>query len=233
MAVLEVIDLSRQYPSSGQYDEVVYCDVSFKAKQGELTLISGESGSGKSTLLRQLALIDPSSTGRISLFDKQVNHLSTSKKAKLRAAHVGFIFQSFALIEEFSILENCALPLIMNGVSRKKAHALAKRQLGEFLPDIDPCKKPNELSGGQQQRVAMIRAIIHRPEIIIADEPTGNLDRRNAERIKTALKHMADELNSAVIVVSHDPTFSDIATHQYQLVPSTTHRAVSQLEKVF
>lgn len=233
MAVLEVVDISRSYPASDKSIEMIYSKVSFKACQGEVTLISGESGSGKSTLLKQLALIDEARTGSVSLFQNQVQNLSSAHKARLRAAHIGFIFQSFALIEEFSILENCALPLIMNGMKRSKARKIAAQQLHKFLPDLNVEKRPNELSGGQQQRVAIIRAIIHKPEIIIADEPTGNLDNQNALKIKTALREMARELGSAVIIVSHDLTFSEIADHHYELCASINGSAKSELRKVF
>lgn len=233
MAVLEVEGISRSYPTSDKSKEVIYSEVSFKAHRGEVTLISGESGSGKSTLLKQLALIDETTTGYISLFQNQVQRLSNARKARLRAAHIGFIFQSFALIEEFSILENCALPLIMNGMKRYKARELAAQQLNKFLPDLNAEKKPNELSGGQQQRVAIIRAIIHKPEIIIADEPTGNLDKQNALKVKAALREMARDLGSAVIIVSHDLTFSEIADHHYELSGSLSNNVKSQLKKVF
>lgn len=232
MLVLKVNNISRCYQASDNSTELIYSEACLQAAKGEVTLISGASGSGKSTLLKQLALIDKSPTGSIQLFEKCTNALSSSQRAKLRAKHIGFIFQSFALIEEFSILENCALPLIMNGVARQRALLLAKQQLAKFLPDLDPHKKPCELSGGQQQRVAIIRAIIHEPDIIIADEPTGNLDQGNAEKIKATLKEMASELASAVIIVSHDLSFSEIADHHYQLIPLTESQAKSALRQV-
>lgn len=233
MQVLKVSNISRTYQASDNRLELIYRDASMHASKGEVTLISGASGSGKSTLLKQLALIDSTPSGSILLFDKATQKLSSSQRAKLRAEHIGFIFQSFALIEEFSILDNCALPLIMNGTPRKQAQRVAEQKLKQFLPDLNLLKKPCELSGGQQQRVAIIRAIIHKPAIIIADEPTGNLDNDNALKIKSTLKEMADQLGSAVIIVSHDLSFSEIANHHYELIASNDEQAKSTLRQVF
>lgn len=226
-------NINRVYLSGNKKKEVIYSNLSFEAKMGEVTLISGVSGSGKSSLMKQLALIDSSEGGNISLFGERVDNYSNSKKAKLRARYIGFIFQSFALIQELSVLENCSLPLIFNGMSKKEANKKAVMKLSEFLPSTDVNKKPNELSGGQQQRVAIIRAIIHNPGIIIADEPTGNLDIKNTEKIKAELESMAKHLKCAVIIVSHDLSFSSIATRQYKFIPCEKTLAISKLIRVF
>ena len=233
MVALDVTGISRTYTTSNKKIETVYSDLSLSANEGVVTLISGESGSGKSSLLRQLALIDASSNGQIRLFGKTTQHLKNSEKSKLRAKHIGFIFQSFALIDEFTIEENCALPLIMNGKSRRFALAAAKNRLHDLIPGIDVNKKPKELSGGQQQRVAIARAIIHSPGIIIADEPTGNLDGDNAQNIRKALRKMAVELGCAVIIVSHDTKFINIANTHYKFIKNNSEMSTSQLIRVF
>ena len=213
---IKVTNLDRYYRIDGK-SAAIYKGLALEAKAGEVTLIMGASGSGKSSLLRQIALLDTIPKGDVFYSGQSVADLSNAKKAKIRAEKLGFIFQSFALIPEFSVLENCALPLLMNGYGRASAEDKAKDFIKRFMNDIDPDKKPNELSGGEQQRVAIIRALIHEPNVVIADEPTGNLDEDNAEFIKSELKRIAKRLGSAVIIVSHDKSFIETADVYYQL----------------
>jgi len=215
--VIKVAGLSKSYSISGKHT-TIYQQVAFEANAGEVTLIMGPSGSGKSSLLRQIALLDNGKEGDIYYRNTLVSKLNTRAKAKVRAKELGFIFQSFALISEFSVLENCALPLLMNGYSQAQAREKAQRFIHKFIEDMDMHKKPNELSGGEQQRVAIIRALVHEPSIIIADEPTGNLDELNANFIKTELRRMATDLGSAVVIVSHDASFIKQADAFYQLI---------------
>jgi lipoprotein-releasing system ATP-binding protein len=228
---IEVEGLMKSYRTRGD-ERIIYENVNFAAQPGELTLIMGESGSGKSTLLRQIALLDPVTKGDIYYFGTNVAGKSISEKAKIRAKQLGFIFQSYALIEEFSVLENCALPLLMNGYNKSAAMAKARDYIQNFICDISADKQPNELSGGEQQRVAVIRALIHQPGIVIADEPTGNLDEKNAEIIKQELVRIAKQLGSAVIIVSHDESFIDCSDAFYQLVASSAPRVKSQLVRI-
>ena len=225
--VIKVTGLSKTYSIRGK-STTIYSQVDFEAKAGEVTLIMGPSGSGKSSLLRQIALLDDGE-GDIQYAGQSVNHLSVRKKANIRAKELGFIFQSFALIEEFSVLENCALPLLMNGESKTQANTQAKVYLEKFIPGMVHDKKPNELSGGEQQRVAIIRALIHGPRIVIADEPTGNLDEENSQLIKSELNRIAKEMGSAVIIVSHDTRFVEQADVFYQLVQNKKHASKSTL----
>ncbi|MGF1763198.1 ABC transporter ATP-binding protein [Aliivibrio kagoshimensis] len=231
-AVIEISHISKEYSVGSGLKEVIYRDACLEAHSGEITLIMGESGSGKTSLLRQIALIDNKQVGTICYFNQQVQQLSTAKKAKLRAKHIGFIFQSFALIEEFSVVENCALPLIMNGTSRRHALLQAANKIEHYIPGLNVEKKPTQLSGGQQQRVAIIRALIHEPQVVIADEPTGNLDSANSKRVRDALLEMAHQQNSAVIIVSHDPSFIDIADRYYELQDSSVDGVKSTLMRI-
>ena len=231
-AVITVSNISKVYSMSAGLKEVIYRDACLEAIAGEVTLIMGESGSGKTSLLRQIALIDNKQVGTICYFDQQVQQLSIAKKAKLRAKHIGFIFQSFALIEEFSVVENCALPLIMNGTARRVALVEAAKKIEHYIPGLNVRKKPSQLSGGQQQRVAIIRALIHEPQVVIADEPTGNLDSANSKRVRDALLDMAHQQNSAVIIVSHDPRFIEIADRYYELQNSPVDGIKSVLMRV-
>lgn len=216
VVAIKVTNLDKNYFIDGKLTSI-YKNLALEAKAGEVTLIMGASGSGKSSLLRQIALLDSIPKGEIFYGHQSVATLGKAKKAKIRAKHLGFIFQSFALIPEFSVLENCALPLLMNGNKRSEANHKAKDYINRFMNDIDPDKKPNELSGGEQQRVAIIRALIHEPSVVIADEPTGNLDEANAGFIKSELKRIAKSLGSAVIIVSHDKSFIESADAYYQL----------------
>jgi len=228
---IELQGLSQSYRTRGE-TRVIYDNVNFTAKSGEVTLIMGTSGSGKTTLLRQIALLDRTSQGEIYYFGESVAHKNLAKKAKIRSKQLGFIFQSYALIEEFSVLENCALPLLMNGYKKTAAMAKAREYIHNFIADIAVNKQPNELSGGEQQRVAVIRALIHQPGIIIADEPTGNLDSHNANLIKKELVRIAKQLGSAVIIVSHDDSFIECSDAFYRLEPCVDPQVKSQLVKV-
>lgn len=228
---IEVEGLMKSYRTRGA-EHIIYENVYFAAQPGEVTLIMGESGSGKSTLLRQIALLDPVSRGNIYYFGENVAGKNMSAKAKIRAKQLGFIFQSYALIREFSVLENCALPLLMNGFSKSAAETKARDYIQNFICDISPDKQPDELSGGEQQRVAIIRALIHQPGIVIADEPTGNLDAKNAEIIKQELVRIAGQLGSAVIIVSHDESFIERSDAFYRLESRIQSRVKSQLVRL-
>jgi ABC-type lipoprotein export system ATPase subunit len=226
--VIKLTGLEKSYVTRNQ-KRVIYQDVCLDAKAGEITLIMGASGSGKTSLLRQIALLDSVTKGDVQYYGESVAVLGSRAKAKVRAKSLGFIFQSFALISEFSVLENCVLPLLMNGYNKVEAREKALAFIQTFIADIDSNTRPDELSGGEQQRVAIIRALIHEPGIIIADEPTGNLDDTNAQFIKDELKRMAKVLNSAVIVVSHDTSFIDYADAFYALEKGDNTDAKSSL----
>ena len=184
--------------------------VSISINQGEFVTIMGQSGSGKSTLLNIVGLLDSASEGSYSLLNQEMFGLKESEKSKIRKQNIGFIFQNFNLIDELSVYDNIELPLIYNGVSsseRKKKVENISERLG-----ISHRMKhyPQQLSGGQQQRVAIARALINDPKIILADEPTGNLDSKNGNEVMELLTDL--HANGATILMvthsDHDASFS-------------------------
>jgi putative ABC transport system ATP-binding protein len=172
--------------------------------QGEFVVIIGPSGSGKSTLMNQVGILDTPSQGRIFLDNIDISTLLESDLAQLRGKKIGFVFQQFNLIPTLTALENVILPTIFQGlpesarISRAK-HLLERVGLGERLHH-----KPNELSGGQQQRVAIARSLVNNPEIILADEPTGNLDSHSGEQVMQMLSDLHQKEKKTIILVTHD-----------------------------
>jgi len=187
------------------YNNKLILDIeNLNIKQGEIVVILGKSGCGKSTLLNVLATIDSdvSQDSKIEILGKDIFSLTEKEKTEFRRENMGFIFQFHELIPEFNVIENCTIPLILKGYSKTKAEAIVKEKLKE-VDIFDFYKKPNELSGGQQQRVSIIRAILHSPKIIFADEPTGNLDPQTTKQVIELLKkHKSKE--TTLIIVTHD-----------------------------
>lgn len=183
--------------------------------RGDFVAIMGPSGSGKSTLLNIMGLLDRPTKGRVIVCGEDVSKLSPRRMAYLRNRRIGFVFQQFNLVNRLTVLENIELPLVARGIPRKQRIELAKKALIMAGGDLSWLpKKPNQLSGGQQQRVAIARAIVGSPDIILADEPTGNLDRTSAKIVvQTFMK-----LNSAgntIVVVTHDPEVANCARKIY------------------
>jgi len=207
---VSVEGLQKSFKDHQNRDIVVLQDLHFKANAGEITIIMGPSGCGKSTLLNILSTIDNEfENGKVFVMDKEIKNLNESQKADFRNKNIGFIFQSYALIPEFSIVENCAIPLIMRGTSKKEANHKAKEIIKELISDANDnffLKTPNQLSGGQQQRIAIARALIHEPDIIIADEPTANLDEKLSLEFIRILRELKSQ-NRTIIVATHDPLF--------------------------
>ena len=185
-------------------------DVSITINQGEFVTIMGASGSGKSTLLNIVGLLDNASSGNYELLNQEMNGLKEKEKSKVRKQNIGFIFQNFNLIDELSVYDNIELPLIYNNVSsserKKKVEIIAERLgISHRLKHY-----PQQLSGGQQQRVAVARALINDPKIILADEPTGNLDSKNGNEVMELLTDLHAQ-GSTILMVTHsdyDASFS-------------------------
>nr|WP_322623569.1 ABC transporter ATP-binding protein [uncultured Flavobacterium sp.] len=185
-------------------------EISLEIKKGEFVTIMGASGCGKSTLLNIVGLLDNANGGSYKLLDKEINGLSESEKAKVRKENIGFVFQNFNLIDELSVYDNIELPLIYNKVpatERKvKVEAIAERlAISHRLKHY-----PQQLSGGQQQRVAVARALVNNPKIILADEPTGNLDSKNGNEVMELLTDLHAE-GATILMVTHseyDASFS-------------------------
>lgn len=190
-------------------------DISFELETGESVAITGASGSGKSTLLSLLAGLDTSSSGQVVMDGQRVDTLDEEGRARLRQNKVGFVFQSFHLIPALSALDNVMLPLELKGEknARKQAEGLLKRVgLSERTSH-----KPMELSGGEQQRVAIARAFAGNPEILFADEPTGNLDQDSGETIIKLLFELNQEQGTTLVLVTHDPELAKACQRHFQL----------------
>lgn len=185
-------------------------DISLEINQGEFVTIMGASGCGKSTLLNIVGLLDDVSSGSYKLLGQEIKGLSESEKSKIRKQNIGFVFQNFNLIDELSVYDNIELPLIYNNVNaserKKKVEAIAERlQIAHRLKHF-----PQQLSGGQQQRVAVARALVNDPKIILADEPTGNLDSKNGNEVMELLTDLHAN-GATILMVTHsdyDASFS-------------------------
>jgi len=191
--------------------------VSLTVYSGEYVAIMGPSGSGKSTLLNMIGLLDKPTSGRIWVVGRDVSKLSSSEMAELRNRVIGFVFQTFNLVSRFTVLENIELPLVVRGIPRSERFKLVLQALEMVGGDTSWLyKKPNQLSGGQQQRVAIARAIVGRPKLLLADEPTGNLDRASARVVVETFKKL-NESGQTIIVVTHDPEVANCTQKIYVL----------------
>ena len=211
--MLEVTDLIKIY-KTGDVEFTALKKISLKIEKGEFTAIMGASGSGKSTLMNILGCLDKMNSGKYILNGQDISILSDNKLAYIRNKEIGFVFQSFNLIPRISLLENVQLPMMYAGVPakerRQKAlYALEKVGLSDRVHHM-----PNEISGGQKQRAAIARAIVNSPAVLMADEPTGNLDSKSSEDIMKIFQDLNNE-GSTIIMVTHEP---DIAQHTNRIV---------------
>lgn len=178
--------------------------VNFQVKQGQLLSILGASGAGKSTLLNIIGTLDRADSGNIYLFGQNVTEKSSSSLNEIRNKDIGFIFQFHHLLPEFTALENASMPGYIAKRNTKEVHANAKELLCRLGLEERMHHKPGELSGGEQQRVALARALINKPKLLLADEPTGNLDHSNAEQIIQLILELKADYNMTAIIVTHD-----------------------------
>jgi len=190
-------------------------DISFDIESGEFVAIMGHSGSGKSTLMNILGCLDTASSGHYYLEDRDTAALTSDELALLRNRLIGFVFQGFNLLPRSSILDNVALPLLYAGKSKAERHERARVMLQRVGLAQFGDRKPNQLSGGQQQRVAIARALVTDPKLILADEPTGNLDTQTGDEIMKIFQDLNDHQKITVILVTHEP---DIAAHTKRLI---------------
>ena len=183
-------------------------NVNFDVNDGEFVSIMGPSGCGKSTLLNLLGLLDNPSEGEYFFLDQEVSKFSERQRANMRKGNIGFVFQSFNLIDELTVFENVELPLLYLGVSS----ADRKRRVNEVLEQINIMHRknhfPQQLSGGQQQRVAVARAVVARPKLILADEPTGNLDSAHGDEVMKMLTQLHED-GTTIIMVTHSPAYAE------------------------
>ncbi len=180
-------------------------DISLDIAEGEFLVLMGPSGSGKSTLLNLIAGIDTADSGSITIHDVDLSLLSDSALAAWRASHIGFVFQFYNLIPVLTAFENVELPLLLTSMSRHQRREHVETALAVVGLTDRMEHRPSELSGGQQQRVAIARAIVSDPSILVADEPTGDLDRVSAEEILNLLEQLNREFGKTIIMVTHDP----------------------------
>jgi putative ABC transport system ATP-binding protein len=188
--------------------------VSFEIRRGEYVAIIGPSGSGKSTLMNMIGCLDTPSKGEYWLNGKQVSQMDDDELAYIRNKEIGFVFQTFNLLPRATALHNVELPLIYNGTPSGKRLEMAQKALESVELGHRMTHKPNELSGGQRQRVAIARALVNSPSIILADEPTGNLDSKTSEEIMQVLEKLHEQGNT-IILVTHEP---DVAAHAHRVL---------------
>ncbi len=208
--IIELKNLTKRY-GYGDAESYALKDFNLTIRRGEFIMIMGPSGCGKTTLLNIIGLLDRASSGEYFLNGEDVAGISARRQAKLRAKKIGFIFQNFNLIEDLPIIENVALPLVYTGYSKTARLKNASSIISRFNLQEREYYFPYQLSGGQQQRVAIARAIVGDPEIILADEPTGNLDSRSSHNVMEELKAIHSEGNT-IIMVTHNPALTTYAT---------------------
>jgi putative ABC transport system ATP-binding protein len=201
---VRVSDLSKCYQMAAEEVHALR-ESSWDVRTGEAVAIMGPSGCGKTTLLNLLGGVDRPTTGKILIDDKDITQMSERELEKHRLLKVGFVFQFFNLIPSITAFENLELPMVMAGLSEGECRERARKLLGLVGLDAKGQKRPEELSGGEQQRVAVALALANDPALILADEPTGNLDTTNATAIAKLLRSLATDYGKTVIMVSHDP----------------------------
>ncbi|MBT8275183.1 MAG: ABC transporter ATP-binding protein [Bacteroidia bacterium] len=211
--VIKIRGIRRDFPL-GQEIVKVLMGIDLDIERGEYVALMGPSGSGKSTLMNILGCLDTATAGTYELNGKDVSNMTDDELAEVRNTEIGFVFQTFNLLPRTTALENVALPMIYAGASK----AQRKERAEEVLADVGLADrmdhKPNQLSGGQRQRVAVGRALVNKPSIILADEPTGNLDSKTSEEIMKLLDEIHENGNT-VIVVTHE---EDIAAHTHRII---------------
>ena len=213
--MIELKDICKSYYGQGIENKVLR-HIDFKIKKGEFVMLYGESGSGKTTLLNMIGLLDSCTSGEILLNGENITNLPGDEQARLRNQTFGYVFQSFYLIPELNVTENVCLPA---GYAGKKKKEMVRRA-GILLQEVGLADKkkfrPSQLSGGEKQRVAIARALMNDPDIILADEPTGNLDSGNSGKIMTLLKKQHLQ-GKTIVMVTHDPEMDRYATRKIRM----------------
>lgn len=201
----------------GDATTVALDNLSFIVEKGEFVSIMGPSGSGKSTLMNIIGLLDTPTHGSYLLENKEVANLSQKDRARIRREKIGFIFQTFNLIPQLTVIENVALPLLYKGASYVKRMEAASKVLKSLDLGDREYYLPNQLSGGQRQRVAIARALINKPSLILADEPTGNVDSKTSENIMNILKDIHKKGNT-ILMVTHNPDLAEYGTRVIHVI---------------
>lgn len=217
--ILRVNNLSKSFSNGEQVSQILK-GISFTVYDGEFVSISGPSGCGKSTLLNIMGLLNTPQSGEYYIDGLLVSDMDSNQRAKVRGNRIGFVFQSFNLIDEMTVLENVALPLKYRGdsISSRQARALDCLEKVGLADKAD--LHPNQISGGQQQRVSIARALAGDSGIMLVDEPTGNLDSKNGDAIMALIKDL-NQQGTTIVLVTHDPRYADMATRNIQLKDGT------------
>jgi putative ABC transport system ATP-binding protein len=214
--IVQVRAVSKRFARDG-FEVVALDRVSLDIHPGDFLALMGPSGSGKSTLLNLLAGIDQCTDGEVDVLGTNLDRLSESQLAVWRNRHIGYIFQTFNLVPVLTAYENVELPLLLTKLSKSQRRKNVETAL-ELVGLSDRMHhQPRQLSGGQEQRVAIARAIVTDPDLVLADEPTGNLDARSGEEILNILSTLNRELNKTIVMVTHDPHAASYASHQLHL----------------
>jgi putative ABC transport system ATP-binding protein len=217
MNIIEVKNLSKIY-HDGTVENAVLNSVTFEVRKGEFLAIMGPSGSGKSTLLHILGLLDDSSKGEYFYDGKNTSEYSPDELANLRNNKIGFVFQSFNLLARTSVLENVKLPLKYSSVLEKDWDSMARRAVEAVGLGHRMYHVPSELSGGEKQRVAIARALVNNPDIIFADEPTGNLDSKSGKNVMSIIQRLNDEEGRTIILITHETSTAEHAERIIKLM---------------
>jgi len=229
-SVIEADHIKKVYATK-KLEYVAIKDVSISLKKGEFVSVLGPSGSGKTTLMNLIGTLDRPTRGRIMLDGTDVSSLNDNQLAIIRNRKIGFIFQSYNLVPYLSVLQNVLLPLMVEGKDTPEKTEYAKSLLEEIGMATQLSKKPNELSGGQQQRVAIARALVNDPPIILADEPTGNLDSHTADAVLNLLLRVCKEKSTTVLIVTHDPDVASISQRSIYMKDGLVERETTNKKK--
>jgi putative ABC transport system ATP-binding protein len=211
MEVTKVINATRDF-KIGEVETHALRGVNLTISDGEFTALVGPSGSGKTTLLQLIGLLDQPTSGSVSIDGKDATHLNRDQRADLRRSSIGFIFQFFALIPTLTAYENIEMPLLLNGVSGAERRARVNEMLEAVGLSDRAHHRPDQLSGGQQQRVAVARALSIRPSVVLADEPTANLDTENGRQVMEIMQRLNGDTHTTFVFATHDPRVIKYAT---------------------
>jgi len=207
--VLVLTDIHKTY-RMGETDVLALRGVSLDLPPGQFSVIMGHSGSGKSTLMHLAGCLDVPTSGSVAYGGRNLTTLSSKERASFRSSEVGFVFQKYNLVGNLSALENVALPMLLRGASTRQSHEQARAALDEVELSGRIGHRPSKLSGGEQQRVAIARALVNDPSMVLADEPTGNLDTATGDRILALLRRLPQD-DKMVLIVTHNPEIAETA----------------------